>query len=344
MAKLADTAAEVTHRTPVSGCGNAGRRVGIVSALSAVLGAWIPSTAQPGPGLAQPVVGPQATAVASGSLPNGKSENCDLQRQDAPFICADTLRDGTTGPEMIVLPAGTFIMGSPPTEEGRTDFEGPQHEVTVAAFAIGRYEVTFEEYDRFTHATNRRDPYPEYREHRGLPFMRGRYPVMKVSWDDAVAYAEWLSAQTGEAYRLPTEAEWEYAARAGTTTPFNTGNCISAAQAAFSVSEPYGDCPAGETQWETFEVGSFAANGFGLHDVHGSEGEWVQDCWHDTYDNAPVDGRAWGEEANGDCEFRVRRGGSFNFHAAWVRSALREGDRSGSRSSYVGFRLARTLK
>ena len=190
-------------------------------------------------------------------------------------------------------------MGSPASEVGRSDREGPQHRVTVSEFAMGRYEVTFEEYDVFAEATGRERPDDWWG--------RGNRPVIKVSWQDAVAYAEWLAEQTGKRYRLPTEAEWEYAARAGTDTPSWWR----------SVGQNYANCDdvgwVCDATWEnrTAPVGSFDANAFGLHDVAGNVSERVQDCWHDDYRGAPADGSPWGVEPGGECARRVVRGGSW---------------------------------
>jgi formylglycine-generating enzyme required for sulfatase activity len=239
-------------------------------------------------------------------------------------------------PEMIALPGGTFWMGSPADEPERDHDEGPRHEVTVPPFAIGKYEVTFEEYDRFAKATGQELPDDE-------GWGRGRHPVINVSWHDAVAYVAWLSKQTGKSYRLPTEAEWEYAARAGTTTPFWTGPCIHTDQANYYGKwMDYNGCGAniGVSRWHTVEVGNLPANPWGLHEVHGNVWEWVQDRWHDDYRGAPVDGRAW---ETGDDSRRVLRGGSWGNGPRDVRSADRGGGDADNRSGDAGFRPARTL-
>ena len=187
------------------------------------------------------------------------------------------------------------------------DNEKPVHEVRVASFELSKYEVTFEEYDRFTVVTGRISP-------KDNGWGRGRRPVINVSWEDAVAYTEWLSAQTGERYRLPSEAEWEYAARAGSTTEYHFGNdesqlCRYANHADTSTDYNWRntDCSDGVGK-RTATVGSYQPNGFGLHDMHGNLWEWVQDCWNDSYQGAPTDGSAW---TSGNCEKRVLRGGSW---------------------------------
>ncbi len=235
--------------------------------------------------------------------------------------------DAPFAPEMVAVPAGTFLMGSPDTEEGRYEDEGPQHEVTIGArFGIGRYPVTFEEYDHFCAETGREKPID-----RG--WGRGRWPVINVSWQDAVAYVDWLNKSTGQRYRLPSEAEWEYACRAGTTTRYAFGDAISARQANF-------DGKVGKTT----EVGAYPANAWGLYDMHGNVLEWVEDVWHDTYTNAPVDGSAWtdGEGIKSPRE-RVYRGGTWFNNPRLLRSAFRIRGHPDYRSGILGFRVARTL-
>ena len=216
--------------------------------------------------------------------------------------------------------------------EAGDDDERPQHEVRIAGnFAIGKYAVTFDEYDAFAKATQRDLPSDE-------GWGRGRRPVINVSWEDAVAYAQWLSEMTGKLYRLPAEAEWEYAARAATKTPYSTGNCIDTAKANYDGNYDWGDCPkTGLYREQTVEVGSLPANPWGLHEVHGNVYEWVQDCWNDSYQGAPADGSAW--EA-GDCARRVLRGGSWDGKPGNLRSAFRDGNEPDWRHSNVGFRVA----
>ena len=239
----------------------------------------------------------------------------------------DHLRDGGEGPEMVVIPAGSFQMGDL-SGEGDDD-EGPIHGVRFdQPFALGVYAVTFDEYDRFAHSSG-----------RGLPDDRGwgreRRPVINVSWEDAVAYCAWLSEKTGEAYRLPSEAEWEYACRAGTTTEYFWGDAAGHNKANFRGSG---------SQWggeQTAPVGSFAPNPWGLYDMHGNVYEWCADCWHGDYKGAPSDGGAW--MSGGDCDKRVLRGGSWYFVEQDVRAAFRFTITSSLRFSNFGFRVARTL-
>ena len=226
-------------------------------------------------------------------------------------------------PEMVVVPEGSFMMGSPEGEEGRYDNEGPVHRVTFERpFAVGVYEVTFAEWEACVSGGG-------CGGHRPVDagWGRGNRPVMNVSWDDAQAYVEWLSGKTGEAYRLLSESEWEYVARAGT---YHFGSSLSPSQANYAESG----------NRKTVPVGSYSANGFGLHDVHGNVWEWVEDCWNESYRGAPSDGSAW---ESGDCERRVLRGGSWPSEPRNLRSANRHRFTTGYWHYYAGFRVARTL-
>ncbi len=233
-------------------------------------------------------------------------------------------RHGPDFPELVMLPAGCFLMGSPNDEDGRYADEGPQHEVTIARpFAVGRYPVTFAEWDAFVAAGGT--------THRPADdgWGRGRQPVIHVSWNHAQAYVAWLRDRTGQPYRLLSEAEWEYAARAGTQTRYPWGNQVSKGKANFVGSG---------SQWnnrQTSPVGSFAANAFGLHDMIGNVWEWVQDTWHDNYQGAPDDGRAW-EEGRGS---RVVRGGSWIGNSNLCRAASRNGYTPDYRYDDLGFRV-----
>ena len=241
----------------------------------------------------------------------------------------DIFRDCPDCPEMVVVPAGEFMMGSPTDEKGRYDSEGPQRKVTIAKpFAVGRFEVTFAEWDACVAAGGcKHKPKDE-------GWGRGRHPAINVSWNGITNdYLPWLTRKTGKSYRLLTEAEWEYAARAGTTTPFSTGHEISTNQANF---DPIGD----PTRGKTVEVGSFSPNAFGLHDMHGNVWEWVEDCSVDDYKGAPIDASA---RTSKDWCTRVVRGGSWNYEATLLRSAYRYGMHPDLSSDNHGFRVARTL-
>jgi formylglycine-generating enzyme required for sulfatase activity len=263
------------------------------------------------------------------------SDNAD---GNGPRALRDTLTDGTPGPDMIALPGGSFTMGSPPDEPERYEDEGPQREVKLGPFAIGRTEVTFAEYDRFAEATGRDRP-----DDRG--WGRSDRPVINVSWDDAQAYADWLSDQTGQPYRLPTEAEWEYAARAGTTTPFWTGDCIHTDQANYDGYSDYIGCGAetGRYRGQTVPAGSLLPNAFGLHEVAGNVWEWVEDCLHGDYDGGPADGSAWRRADEVKCIRRVLRGGAWNDSASHLRSANRHSFHQTGENGHTGFRVARVL-
>ena len=237
-------------------------------------------------------------------------------------------RDCDGCPEMVVIPAGEFRMGSPASEAYRGDDEGPRHQVTVSSFALGVREVTFDEWDACLRAGWCNEYRPDDRD-----WDRGSRPVINVSWEDAQAYVSWLSAETGAAYRLPSESEWEYAARAHTTTLFHTGATILRNQANYNSSR---------ARTTRAEEEGFAANPFGLYDMHGNVWEWVEDCWHDSYRGAPIDGTAW--TVGGDCDRRVLRGGSW-FSDLWdLRSANRFWNTAVGRSDDTGFRVARTLE
>ena len=252
------------------------------------------------------------------------------------FRTGDVVKDCASCPELVVVPAGEFLMGSPDSERGRFSGEGPVHRVTLGEpFAVGVHEVTFEEWD----ACVREGGCGAYRP-RDEGWGRGRRPVIDVSWDDARSYVEWLSRETGERYRLLSESEWEYVARAGTQTPFHFGEAISPGQANYDGNHTYGPGRKGPFRKKTVPVGSFSPNRFGLHDVHGNVWEWVQDCRSASYQRPPADGGA--RETRG-CSDRVARGGSWNDLPAYLRSAFRNAYQAGVRRSVIGFRVARAL-
>jgi formylglycine-generating enzyme required for sulfatase activity len=231
-------------------------------------------------------------------------------------------------PEMIVVPAGKFMMGSPATEAGRFGNEGPQHKVTIArSFAVSKFDVTFAEWDSCVAVGGCRPT-----DDGG--YGRDTNPVVFVSWDEAQQYAVWLSRMTGRPYRLLTEAEWEYAARAGTTTAYWWGDEIGKGNA---------NCLGCGSEWDARQpapVGSFKPNAFGLYDMHGNVWQWVQDCYHTSYVGAPTDGSAWiGEE----CSRHVVRGGSWSYPLQSIRAAYRFRGTPDWRYRNLGFRVGRTL-
>jgi formylglycine-generating enzyme required for sulfatase activity len=247
-------------------------------------------------------------------------------------------RDCAKCPEMIVVPAGTFQMGSPDDEPDRSDNEGPQRTVTVARpFAVGKFEVTFAEWDACV-AGGGCKANPEPGDEK---WGKDRQPVINVSWDDAQEYIAWLSRTTGKPYRLLSEAEWEYAARAGTNTAYVTGKDITPEQANFQTNfKEEGEGREGEYREKAVKVGSFAPNAFELHDMHGNVWEWVQDNWHEDYAGAPTDGAV---RSGGDTTQRAKRGGGWYSHATEIRSASRQGDQPDHRAADIGFRVARGL-
>ena len=248
----------------------------------------------------------------------------------------DTVRDCPNCPEMVVIPAGTFMMGSPDSEVGRAANENPQHNVTIAkAFAVGKFAVTFDEWDACVAAGGCNGYKPADEAGR-----RGRHPVVNVSWDDAKSYVAWLSRTTGKTYRLLSEAEREYVARAGSTSPFWFGTTISAKQANYNGQIVYASGEKSEFRKRALPVDFFAANPFGLYQVHGNVYEWTEDCWRASYAGAPIDGSA---RTRVDCDARTLRGGSLTDAPDVLRSAARSGFASSERSSRIGFRVARLL-
>ncbi|MDH4188762.1 MAG: SUMF1/EgtB/PvdO family nonheme iron enzyme [Betaproteobacteria bacterium] len=269
----------------------------------------------------------------------------------AAMTPGSVFRDCEGCPQMVVIPAGSFVMGSPDAEAGHMQREGPWHPVIFARqFAAGRYEVTRAQFARFVQESGHtvaadgcyvwtgsdvnHDP---SRDWRNPGFSQTENdPVVCVSWGDAKAYADWLARKTGKNYRLLTEAEWEYAARGGTSAPFATGARIAPAQANFRSIESYSDNASAPHRGKTVAAGSYAPNSFGLYDVHGNAWEWTEDCWNENYRGAPADGGAW---SSGVCMLRVLRGGSWNSSPDHLRSAFRHF--SALRADTYGFRVAR---
>jgi formylglycine-generating enzyme required for sulfatase activity len=240
-------------------------------------------------------------------------------------------------PEMVVVPAGWFVMGSPESERGRSADEGPQHNVSFTRpFAVGRFAVTFDEWDACTASGGCRRYRPADKG-----WGRGKRPVINISREDAAAYVAWLSEKTSRSYRLLTEAEREYVTRAGTTTPFWWGSSISSDQANYDGDFAFGGGPVGHYRKKTVPVDMFQANPWGLYQAHGNVYEWVADCWHHDYTGAPSDGSAWTE---GNCNRAVARGGAWHFGAWQLRSAHR-----GGLATFINFlpamgmRVARSL-
>lgn len=238
------------------------------------------------------------------------------------LICLGYFLNAQIKPEIewISIPKGTFEMGSPPTEIGRFEKE-ILHQVTVEPFKISKYEITLEQYDLFCEATLRKKPSDE-------GWGRGNRPVINVSWNDAKAFAEWIGC------RLPTEAEWEYAARAGTTTPFSTGNCLDTRLANYDGNFPYIDCNRGILNEKTLPVGSFLPNPWGLYDMHGNVSEWCSD-WFIDYDGAGNIKKQTSSSIN----YKVNRGGSWYSYANFCRCAFRNYDIPDYKDNFLGFRV-----
>ena len=245
------------------------------------------------------------------------------QKETAPEP-GELFRDCRDCPELVVVPPGDFVMGS-----SDSPYEKPERTISIKRpFAIGRREVTFAEWDQCADA----GPCKYKPDDHG--WGRGDRPAINVSWDDAKLFVGWLSQKTGQKYRLPSEAEWEYAARAGTRTPFWWGHDIGSGHAQC-------DTCGSPTKQQVVAAGSFRPNGFGLYDTAGNAAEWVEDCWNDNYKNAPKDAAAW---TTGDCRLRVLRGGNFNSKAPEVRSSARFRYDEDVRYYANGFRVVRDLQ
>jgi len=256
--------------------------------------------------------------------------------EPATIPAGSTLRDCDLCPELVALPAsGSFMFGAPENEPGRDASETPQIEVTFAKpFAIGVYEVTYDEW-----AACLADGGCNGHEPQDLGWGEGRRPVINVSYQDTKAYLAWLSGKTGQTYRLPSESEWEYAARAGTTTPFSFGESVRIDNANFNAQYPYNNAPTERFRNQTLEVGSFAPNEFGLFDVHGNAWEWTADCWRPNHTGANTEGSPVG----GACSSRTIKGGGWNSGGFRLRSSHRRSSNAQDRTPYTGFRVVRDL-
>ena len=238
---------------------------------------------------------------------------------------------------MLPIPAGSFLMGSPDGESERFDDEGPQHEVTLGAFWMAQTPTTQAQW-RAVAAWQKleRDLKPDPSKFKG-----DNRPVERVSWYDAMEFCRRLSQRTGQRYGLPSEAQWEYACRAGSTTPFHFGATLTPELANYNGNFVYGNGPKGTYREQTSEAASLPANSWGLHDMHGNVWEWCEDHWHDNYQEAPGDGGAWiDEEAKDDpLKSRLLRGGAWLNHPANCRSAFRNYLPPGFRPYNIGFRV-----
>jgi formylglycine-generating enzyme required for sulfatase activity len=293
------------------------------------------------------------------SIGTAGAQRCDGADVEIGAIGQRCLKPGTGQhfkdcpdcPEMVVIPPGRFTMGTPPNEEVATERED-QVPVSIAApFAVGRFAVTRGEFAAFVAATGHNTEGGCYggpdlrrsadRDWRVPGFAQtDRHPVVCVNWNDATAYAAWLSSITGKRYALPSEAEREYVTRAGSTTPFWWGATISTDQANYDGNIAYAGGAKGEWRQATVPVDSFSANPWGLYNVHGNVWEWTEDCWNEKNAGNPGDGAA---RVTGDCSLRVLRGASFNNAPHTLRSARRGREPLGNRHSTSGFRVARPL-
>ncbi|MEY6431216.1 SUMF1/EgtB/PvdO family nonheme iron enzyme [Thioalkalicoccus limnaeus] len=285
------------------------------------LGTWWNGTRTP------PALAERSEPTPSLSTPTEPGAAVEPEATTAPpavvvGVRQDRLRDGSPGPLLMELAGGRFVMGR--ETPGAPDAY-PAREVQVGAFLIGVHEVTFDDYDRFVRATGRRAP-------RDFGWGRGSRPVVDVDWSDAQAYLAWLSRETGQRYRLPSEAEWEFAAGGGSETSFWWGASVETGRAACF------DCGSPWDGLSTAPVGRFPANPFGLYDTAGNVAEWVADCYRPNYEGAPLDARPWDQ---GACEFRVERGGSFARSAHSMRTFVRGRMASDTRLNLLGFRVAR---
>ncbi len=327
-------------------------------------------------------LGAVLAAFASAASPQSSSPTASTGAVLKEFQAGQTFHDCPKCPEMVVIPSGSFMMGSPAGEPGSSDIERPPHRVTVQRFAAGKFDVTRGQWSEFVSATKRETPagcsysgFPKEKENsaswRNLGFAQDdNHPVVCITWEDAQDYVHWLSQRTNRKYRLLTEAEWEYAARAGTATAYSWGSTASHEYANYGPDKGFGHGLAtGRDRWVyTSPVGSFPPNAFGLNDMNGNVLQWVQDCLAATYAGVPSDGSAYesdvelklsGEFAdlNGgrSCWYRVLRGGDWGDPPEEIRSAFRNFGPTDQapektrklfgelRSAGVGFRVATTL-
>ncbi|MGC9527019.1 MAG: formylglycine-generating enzyme family protein [Limnospira sp.] len=285
---------------------------------------------------------------------NAEGEIIGRERESAKCYTED-LGEGVQL-ELVAIPAGTFLMGSPEDEPDRDEDESPQREVSVSAFLMGKYPVTQAQWraivTRVPTIRRELDPDPS-----SFQFKGDDRPIEAVSWRDAVEFCARLSQYAGETYRLPSEAEWEYACRAGTTTPFHFGETLATELANYNGEYAYDDGPEGEYRQETTPVGYFQIpNAFGLYDMHGNVDEWCADPWHGNYEGAPEDGRVWDEDNNNcyqsygneelsdllaDERPRVHRGGSWDNDPWDCRCAYRSSINSDYSNDDLGFRVLR---
>jgi len=298
-------------------------------------------------------------ATAGGKLNHGNAKGYREALKDdvAPLTgqrsASANAAHGTFLP-MLHIPAGRFLMGSPADEPGRHDDESPQHEVQLDEFFISQTPITQAQWRAVAQWQRREfedgelwpevlDADPVAKLDDAQRFAGEQRPVVNVNWHDAMAFCQRLRLRTGKNYTLPSEAQWEYACRAGTTTPFHFGDTISTRLANYNGNALYGDGEKGEYRQKTINVASFPANPWGLHDMHGSVLEWCVDHWHSNYKGAPDNGRAWineeAKENKNSSNARLLRGGSWGDGPGNCRSAFRDGNHPGGRYNGIGFRV-----
>ena len=287
-------------------------------------------------GLAAQEIKKLKTKVAVGVFSPSRLAAVLTAAEERSLKTKDSFKECNNCPEMVVVPAGSFTMGSPASEVDRDSDEGPQHRVTLARpFAVGKFAVTFDEWDACVADGGCNGHRPN--DHG---WGRGLRPAIDVNWHDAQAYVAWVARKTGKQYRLLSESEREYVTRAGTTTPFWWGSSSSTGQANYDGNSTYGGGQKGEYRKRTVPVDWFQPNPWGLYQVHGNVWEWTEDCWNGNYNGAPIDGSAW---SSGDCKLRVLRGGSWYNIPRNLRSVSRLRYSTVVRLNYIGFRVARTL-
>ncbi|QDL08973.1 sulfatase-modifying factor protein [Brasilonema octagenarum UFV-E1] len=272
-----------------------------------------------------------ATIILKSSLDRGKTYEINRHRGQAEFFTENLGNNALL--EMVAIPGGQFLMGSPEYEPERLNSESPQHTVTIQPFHMSKFPVKQAQWKAVAGLAKVNidlDPDPSF-------FKGANRSVESVSWDDAIEFCNRLSHKTGKPYRLPSEAEWEYACRAGTTTPFHFGETITTDLANYNGNSIYASEPKGEYRQQTTEVGKFPPNAFGLYDMHGNIWEWCQDAWHYSYKKAPADGTAWMSENDNDN--RLLRGGSWTYEPRDCRSANRSRFARVFKNHYVGFRV-----
>ncbi len=295
-----------------------------------------------------PVTKPAKTLLASTSNTNISIQKFETvtvnargkiisRRQGQAEVMKENLGNGVSL-EMVKIPAGRFLMGSPETEAEREDNEGPQHYVDVPEFFMGKYPVTQAQWEAVMGKHNFWQVIMRTRNENNPSYFKGaNRPVEKISWNDATEFCQKLSRITGKKYSLPSESKWEYACRAGTTTPFYFGETITSELVNFNGNYTYADALKGKYRKETTNVGSFPPNAFGLYDMHGNVWEWCADDWHDNYSGAPTDGSAW---LDGNKNLSLLRGGSWYFDPNLSRSAYRfDSDRRDIHKYFIGFRV-----